>query len=207
MATDVAPACAAEPIENRALKGLHLPPQSTGDFAPSPPEEVLQSGATTPVFPRPAMPAPAFDRPLIEPQVTSRTRQVLGFYGGYSARATLSQQPRRTPIQAGQPKPMFRQVKPFQTIYHSPTVSPYLNLHRDDANNESAPNYFAFVRPQMEQIDANRRQQRDIQQLRGQLQGISSTVIRPQYQAAAMPGTGSASRYMDTAQFYGGLRR
>jgi hypothetical protein len=197
---------AAEPIEVPALKGLNIPRNAISDLAPAPPEEVLKSAAASRALPRPIVP-PSYSGPLLEPQVTSQARQVLGFYGGYTARATLSQQPRRSPIQASPPKPMFRQVKPFQTIYESPSVSPYLNLHRDEANNEGAPNYFAFVRPQMEQIDANRRQLRDIQQLRGQLQGISSTVIRPQNQAAAMPGTGSASRFMDTAQFYGGLRR
>jgi hypothetical protein len=207
MAIVVMPARAAEPIENPALKGLNLPSQPTSDLAPAPPEQVLKASPSARGFPRPGQPSPAFARPLIEPQVTSQTRQALGFYGGYTARTTLSQQPRRTPIQASQLKPMFRQVKPFQTIYQSPSVSPYLNLHREESNNEGAPNYFAFVRPQIEQIDANKRQLREIQQLRGQLQGISSTVIRPQYETNAMPGTGSSSRFMDTAQFYGGLRR
>jgi hypothetical protein len=63
------------------------------------------------------------------------------------------------------------------------------------------------VRPQVEQIEANRRQQRDLQQLSGQLQGLSATVVRPQYQTSGLPGTGTPARYMDTAQFYGGLRR
>jgi hypothetical protein len=142
----------------------------------------------------------------MEPQVTNQTKQVLGFYGGYAARATLSEQPRRTPIQASAPRPMFRQAKPFQAIYREPTVSPYLNLHREEGNSESAPNYFALVRPQIDQIEANRMQQRDIQQIRGQLQS-TSTVVGPQYRASGLPGTGTPARYMDTAQFYSGLRR
>jgi hypothetical protein len=149
---------------------------------------------------------PVFTRPILDPQVTNQTKQVLGFYGGYTARATLSQQPRRTPIQAAGPRPMFRQAKPFQAVHREPTVSPYLNLHRDESNTEGAPNYFAFVRPQLDQLEANRVQQRDIQQLRGQLQA-TSTVVGPQYRATGLPGTGTPARYMDTAQFYNGMRR
>jgi hypothetical protein len=126
------------------------------------------------------------------------------------ARATLSQQPRRTPIQPAPSQParqQRQQFKPFQTVYRDPTVSPYLNLYRSELDSDSAPNYFAFVRPQMEQIDANRKQQREIQHLRGQLQRVSSTVAGPQYQSSGTPGTGTTARYMDTAQFYGGWRR
>jgi hypothetical protein len=161
----------------------------------------------SPVFPRLGSAAPTFTQPLIEPQVTNQTRQALGFYGGYSARATLSQLPRRAPIQSGPQQPIRRQAKPFEGVHRDPTVTPYLNLYRDENNGESAPNYFAFVRPQFEQLDANRAQQRELQQLRGQVQSMSQSVAGPRYQATGMPGTGSAARYMDTAQFYGGWRR
>lgn len=198
-------AFAIDVIDNPALKRLDLP-AITIDAPPTPPDQVLK--ATQPrVFPRPGLATARFVQPVFDPIVTTQTRQALSFYGGYSARQTLSQQPRRTPIQAGAPKPLYRQVKPFQAMVSTPTVSPYLNLHRDDANSESAPNYFSLVRPQLEQIEAQRSQQRDLQQLRGQLQTISSTVVRPQGQGAGLPGTGTPARYMDTAQFYGGLRR
>jgi hypothetical protein len=194
-------------IENPALKALNTAPALTLDLPPAPPAHVLKAAIPTPVFPRPGLRSPAFVPPFAEPKVTTRTRQALNFYGGYSARTTLSQQPRRTPIRAAPAMPMSRQVKPFQTVHREPTVSPYLNLHRDERNNEGAPNYFSFVRPQIEQLEANRRQQRDYQQLSGQLQGLSATVVRPQYQSTELPGTGTPARYMDTAQFYGGLRR
>ncbi len=181
-------------------------PPATTDLAPSLTGQPAKRSTLPRAFPRPAMQMPVFTRPIVEPQVTSQTKHALGFYGGYAARATLSEQPRRTRIQASAPRPMFNQAKPFQTVYREPTVSPYLNLHRDDTNNESAPNYFAFVRPQLDQIDANRVQQRDIQQLRGQVQA-TSTVVGPQYRASELPGTGTPARYMDTAQFYSGMRR
>jgi hypothetical protein len=63
-------------------------------------------------------------------------------------------------------------------------------------------NYMAFVRPQLEQQETGREQQRQIQQLKSQLQKMSSTGGGSQ---SANPN--SAARYMDTAQFYRGLQR
>jgi hypothetical protein len=147
-------------------------------------------------------------RAQTEPRVaTNQMRQTLNFYGGGPARATLSQFPSRTPIQAGPQRPMQRQIKPFNTIYRDPTVSPYLNLYREENDSEGAPNYFAFVRPELEQIEANRAQDREVQQLSRQLQGRGKTPAAPQYQSAGAPGRSTPARYMDTAQFYGGWSR
>jgi len=158
-------------------------------------------------MPRFGASAPVITQPLIEPQVTNQTRQALGFYGGNSARATLNQFPRRAPIRSNPSQNTRPQGKPFGSIHRDPTVSPYLNLYRNESDDEGAPNYFSLVRPQMDQIEANRMQQREIQQLRGQLQNFSGPVSGPKYQPNGIPGTGTPARYMDTAQFYGGLRR
>jgi hypothetical protein len=84
------------------------------------------------------------------------------------------------------------------------TVSPYLNLHRSEENSEGAPNYFSFVRPQLEQQEAQRRQQLEIQRLQRQVQGGPPAVATPQYDGASAPKTSRAARFMDTAQFYRG---
>jgi hypothetical protein len=183
-----------------------LPAQPAAEPAPLP--IALPAPSAPPrSFPRLGTTSPVIGQPLLDPRVTNQTRQALSFYGGHSARATLSQLPRRASIQPSRPQSVRRHAKPFQSIHHDPTVSPYLNLYRDEENTESAPTYFAFVRPQMEQLDANRTQQREIQQLRGQLQTMSSTVAGPSYQATGTPGTGTQARYMDTAQFYGSWSR
>lgn len=146
-------------------------------------------------------------RPALNVPTTSQTAQVLNFYGGNSARATLSQMPRRTPLQAVPVLPPRPKSKPFQTVYRDPTISPYLNLYREDETSGSAPNYFAFVRPQIDQIEANRAQQRELHQLRGQINNVSTSVVGARYQGGQLPSTGTPSRYMDTAQFYSGMRR
>jgi hypothetical protein len=59
----------------------------------------------------------------------------------------------------------------------------------------------------LEQIEANRVQQREIQKLRGQVQGMATPVASQQYQPQSTRGSHVSARYMDTAQFYGGWRR
>jgi hypothetical protein len=76
-----------------------------------------------------------------------------------------------------------------------------LNLYRDEERGVGIPNYFTYVRPQLEQLEANRTQQRELQQLRGQLHSASAATA-PQFNTQR-----SAARYMDTAQFYGGRPR
>ena len=134
--------------------------------------------------------------------VTNQTRQALGFYGGRSAINTLSEMPRRSAIQPASTGQLQHNGKPFQTATSGPTISPYLNLFRDERGSaEAVPSYYTFVRPQLEQQAAFQQQQRENQQLKRQGQA------GPQYRQAVMPGAGTQARYMDTAQFYGGWQR
>ena len=195
---------AQEPLDSSTPDAsVSSEPTST---ATTPTEQPVIRPTTPRLLRRPTAKTPLVAQPIFEPQVTNQTRQALSFYGAYAARATLSQQPRRTRIQATGSRPMFRQAKPFQSIYREPTVSPYLNLHRDESNTEGAPNYHTFVLPQLNQIETNRAQQRELQHLRGQQRG-TGTMVGLQFHASEMPGTGTSARYMDTAQFYSGLRR
>lgn len=90
-------------------------------------------------------------------------------------------------------------LKPFgYTMSSGPTVSPYLNLYRPDAE-RGAPNYYTFVRPVQEQADAQRLQQIQLQQLQRQVQQTSYTAP-----AASVAG---GARYGETGHFYGGWRR
>jgi thiamine biosynthesis lipoprotein ApbE len=133
--------------------------------------------------------------------ITNQTRQALNFYGGRSAINTLSQMPRRTPIRPASSGQLQHNGKPFQAVTSGPTVSPYLNLFRNEqTENEVVPSYFSFVRPQMEQQATYQQQQQELQRLQRQVQsnGAGRTVV---------PGAGTQARYFDTAQFYGGWQR
>jgi hypothetical protein len=204
MAITTAPLHAADPSSVLpATPGAQLPQSAS----PLP--------ATTSPSPSTAMPQAA-QRPFIPSRVTmhmpagapgTQPRYAPGYFGGSASRASLSQVPRRRAIQPAPPQPMRGPTKPFETIYREPTISPYLNLYREEDDAEGAPNYHTFVRPYQQQIETNRLQQRELQRLRGQVQGLSTTTASPQYGDASLPATGTRSRYMDTAQFYGTGRR
>jgi hypothetical protein len=134
--------------------------------------------------------------------MTNQTRQALNFYGSYSAYNTLSEMPRRTPIQPTTTGQLQHNGKPFQGTSTGPTVSPYLNLFRDERGaTDDVPSYYTYVRPQLEQQASFQQQQRDIQQLQRQVQGAAY------YRPANSQGTVTQARYMDTAQFYGGWQQ
>jgi len=186
------------PIEEPALLEPLEAPEPAATLPPPPPLQTPQLDKfeakaaihTTPAPPRP-MPT---------------SRPVVRYYVGHSAREAMSRFPRRTPIEPSGPRLVQRQGKPFQNVERESTISPYLYLEQDDETRQDIPNYFTYVRPQLEQQEANRVQRRAMQQLNGQMQSMSSTAVGPQYQAGRSFGTGAPARFMDTAQFYGGLR-
>jgi hypothetical protein len=84
-----------------------------------------------------------------------------------------------------------------QNIYDRPTVSPYLNLLRPQSN-FGLPNYYAFVKPQIDQLATARQQGNAIQQLQtqvaqGQTAQATKEGIRP---------TGHQTTYMNYSHFF-----
>jgi hypothetical protein len=138
---------------------------------------------------------------LAEEQV----RAALGYNPNAMPGQAVVQMPRRTPI-VPSPQVARRQTKPFQTLMRDPTINPWLNLDRLE-NLVELPNYFTFVRPQLDQMETNRRSRADILHLQREVQNVSTSVVGPQYGATALPGTGHSARFMDTAQFYGRWER
>lgn len=125
-------------------------------------------------------------------------------YTWQSARGARAPQARTTPGFYGQQASTVPQRgparKPFNTVVNEPTISPYMNLYREQSAVD-VPNYQLFVRPQQEQHESNQRQQVAVGNLQRQIQQTS-------YQS---PTTGrpysTAARYGDTRQYYGGLNR
>ena len=64
--------------------------------------------------------------------------------------------------------------KPFSSITTSPTVSPYLNLFRDDFDGGGDFNYQTLVRPQFQQMATNQQFQRQNTELSQRVQSISA---------------------------------
>jgi hypothetical protein len=147
--------------------------------------------------------APAVVEMPVETPAISQTRMPAGFYASAAARSTLNQLPGPAPVQsAPRLQTSRRGGKPFQAIPTQSTISPYLYLNAGANSSTPMTNYFAFVRPQLEQAASGRQQQREIQQLRTQLQKMSANGGGQQ-----STKSNSAAHYMDTAQFYRGLQR
>ncbi|HEX5472231.1 MAG TPA: hypothetical protein VFW73_10105 [Lacipirellulaceae bacterium] len=128
----------------------------------------------------------------------SRPRMPAEFKPSAAARAVLSEMPRPMPVE---PAPLVqaprRGGKPFNAVQSQPTISPYLYLNAGTPNSSPMTNYFAFVRPQLEQQQAAQQQQHEMQQLRAQMQKLSSGG------GMQTPAESNVSaHFMDTGQFY-----
>jgi hypothetical protein len=84
--------------------------------------------------------------------------------------------------------------KPFANYKPSPTVSPWLNLYRNDTANGTQDNYTGIVRPMLEQQNANQhfaaqintnasklQQQQSALQRSGQDMPVGAGLVNPQY--------------------------
>jgi len=81
-----------------------------------------------------------------------------------------------------------RSSKPFSAVSSSPTVSPYLNLFREDFEGGGDFNYQTLVRPQFQQLATNQQFQRQNSELSQRVQSISA-------QSAFQNPAGSESQY------------
>ncbi|MEN0111827.1 MAG: hypothetical protein AAF805_13995, partial [Planctomycetota bacterium] len=105
-----------------------------------------------------------------------------------------------TPVGAAGPA-----VRPFavsETATGSP-ISPYMNLFRSDEI-DGVPNYFAFVRPQLQQQRAAAQQAEELAWLQRQLQRGNPGAS---YGGRTTTGGYGAARYGDTAHYYRGWQR
>jgi hypothetical protein len=88
-----------------------------------------------------------------------------------------------------------------------PTVSPYLNLLRQ--NNSALPNYYSLVRPDLQQYQVNQQQQTLLLQQNAEIQRLQTNLLRTQTEGP-VSGTpswfqtpGSRSTFLNTSRYYG----
>ena len=84
-----------------------------------------------------------------------------------------------------------------------PTVSPYMNLFREDRGPLS--NYHTYVRPMLEQQSVNYRQQSATQQLQQHVQALQQQ--GQQYGPAEVSPTGIGATFMNRLHYYPGYRQ
>lgn len=123
---------------------------------------------------------------------------------GYYSQQRQPQTAQRRFISSGSKYGAGSGQKPFSSIRSQQTVSPYLNLFREEQI-EDIPNYYTYVRPQLQQQQTNRQQHAELQRLRQQVQ--QTRFGSPTAPPAGTTGMRQAARYGDTGQFYGGWQR
>lgn len=67
-----------------------------------------------------------------------------------------------------------RKSKPFSSVSSTPTVSPYMNLFREDLDGSGDLNYQTLVRPQLNQLQLNQQFQNENVELNRRVQSISA---------------------------------
>ncbi len=135
------------------------------------------------------------------PVLPKRVQNVLDFYGGATSQRVLAQLPVRPSSGAARPTLPRQTAKPFQNKRNAPTISPYLNLFREE-NNQYLPNYHAYVRPQREIRRSYRHQEAEISRLQQRVQTVSYGASVGANTQQGAPSTGHSTRYFNTAGFY-----
>ena len=97
--------------------------------------------------------------------------------------------------------------KPFAGYTPAPTVSPYLNLFREDLDGQSDLNYQTLVRPQLQQQATNERLQREALELNSRLQAISAQADFNPAGSRSQPPTGHQTVFMYYGHYYPALQQ
>jgi hypothetical protein len=93
-------------------------------------------------------------------------------------------------------------AKPFSSYSPAPTVSPYLNLFREDFDGESDLNYQTLVRPMLQQQQFNEQVQRQALETGKRLQSLSAKSDFNMQGSENMMPTGHKTVFNYTSHFY-----
>jgi hypothetical protein len=92
--------------------------------------------------------------------------------------------------------------KPFSGYTPAPTISPYLNLFRDDLDGSSDFNYQTLVRPMLQQQQFNQQVERQAMEMARRMQSLAAqSDFNPQGSTTQYP-TGHQSVFMYYGHYY-----
>lgn len=100
-----------------------------------------------------------------------------------------------------------RSSKPFANATRGSTISPYLNLFRDDAGFGGVDNYNTLVRPQLEQQRVNQQLQRQTQALNRRVQQISAQGAFQTRGSEQIMATGHTTGFRYYSHYYPAFNR
>jgi hypothetical protein len=94
-------------------------------------------------------------------------------------------------------------AKPFANVQRRPTLSPYLNLLRNDGDDLGGlPNYHTFVRPMLQQQRTNRSTSRQIQGLSQEVQAVNRQLAYQSSESSVLRPTGHQTVFMNFSHYY-----
>lgn len=148
---------------------------------------------------------PNFRAPASYQRVTGQSNPALTYFGGSRA---VHQTPAtgRTYMAGPQPVQSAAYVKPYQGLQPTPSISPYLALDQRETEG-GVPNYYLFVKPQLDQHAANQQVQLQNRRLQQQLRRASTTGILPRTTSGGIPTTGHSTQFMNQGGYYPQLTR
>jgi hypothetical protein len=97
--------------------------------------------------------------------------------------------------------------KPFGSYSPAPTVSPYLNLFREDLDGQSDLNYQTLVRPQLRQQEFNDRVQRENMEMARRLQSIGAQSDFNPAGSQSQPPTGHQTVFQYYGHYYPAMQQ
>ncbi|MEM8944342.1 MAG: hypothetical protein AAGD11_04090 [Planctomycetota bacterium] len=137
---------------------------------------------------------PAVDRTTPAMRYFARGRQAV-------AAAPQSRRP-----QVPQQQTQAAAGKPFEYVTNGPTVTPYLSLDMVQTN-EGVPNYYSRVLPQIQQQQANQKQQAELRRLQQQLRLANAPGLNINPRNSGVPTTGRSSQFLNNGGYFPSLKR
>jgi hypothetical protein len=129
----------------------------------------------------------------------SRLNPALRYFGGKNAQIVYQQPPARKQLPAPQPVQVTRASKPFSGKVTDSTITPYLNLDIRQSD-VGIPNYYAFVRPQLDQQRTNQLQSRQMQRMQRDLRMASVPGIASPN--GGIPTTGHSTQFLNIGNYF-----
>jgi hypothetical protein len=151
------------------------------------------AAAATPVFRAPGSVSPS----------GGRSNPALEFFGGVRF-AAYTQPVRTVTPPAPLPVKTAAAIKPFSQFGSNPAVTPYLALDQRESD-FGLPNYYLYVRPQLDQQTVNQTQQQQYRRLQQQVRrGVAGAIV-PTGTSGGIPTTGHSTQFMNIGGYYPGL--
>jgi len=135
---------------------------------------------------------------------SGRSSPALDFYGASRSMAYVPPS-RPTPLPAPLPVQTRPIAKPFSGVQQASALSPYLALDARESET-SLPNYYLYVKPQLDQQRYNQVQQAQYRRLSQDVRKANAggAVTSP---SGGIPTTGHSAQFMNIGDYYPGLQR